>query len=79
MIALLTTVDAVKMTAAEAALSGSGVAATVFDRAAGALWTSIIPMRLMVEEDDVARARMAMREAGFVPASDGDWDLAASG
>jgi hypothetical protein len=75
MIALLTTTDAVKLSAAEAALAGEGVASLVFDRAAGALWRAVIPMRLMVDDADLARARRALFDAGFAPAGDGDWDL----
>lgn len=76
MIAFLTTTDPVKLSAAEALLSAAGVAATVFDRAAGTLWTSIIPMRLMIDGEDAGAARLAMAAAGWVRAGDGDWDLA---
>ncbi len=76
MIAFLTTTDPVKLSAAEALLSAAGVAATVFDRAAGTLWTSIIPMRLMIDSADAGAARFAMAAAGWVRAGDGEWDLA---
>ncbi len=75
MIALLTTTDAIKLGAAQAALAGAGVASEVFDGAAGALWRAVIPMRLMIADDDQARARRALFDAGFAEASDGDWDL----
>lgn len=75
MIAVLTTTDAVKLSAARAVLADAGVAGEVFDTAAGGLWTAIIPMRLMVDDEDLAQARRALREAGFVEAADGDWDL----
>ena len=75
MIALLTTTDPVKLSAARALLAGMGIDAQVFDGAAGSLWTAIIPMRLMVGEADLTRARWAMRSAGFVEAKDGEWDL----
>jgi hypothetical protein len=76
MIAILTTTDAIKLTAAQASLAGAAVDSVVFDAAVGGLWRAIIPMRLMVEADDAARARWALRAAGFVEAADGDWDLA---
>ena len=77
MITILTTVDAVKLTAVLSVLADAGVAAEVFDSAAGGLWRSIIPMRLMIDDADDAPARRALREAGFIEAGDGDWDLRA--
>jgi hypothetical protein len=74
-IAILTTTDPVKLSAAQALLAGEHVGSEVFDTAAGGLWTSIIPMRLMVDDADAARARSALRAAGFIEAADGDWDL----
>ena len=76
MIALLTTIDRVKLSAIGSLLVGAGIDHQVFDGAAGSLWTAIIPMRLMVGEDDLTGARYALRTAGFVAAGDGDWDLA---
>ena len=75
MIAILTTTDAVKLSAARALLAGENVASEVFDTAAGGLWTAIIPQRLMIDEADAARARSALRAGGFTEAADGDWDL----
>ena len=77
MIVILTTTDALKLTAVLSLLAEAGVPAEVFDSAAGGLWRSIIPMRLMIDEADDAPARRALREAGFVEAGDGDWDLTA--
>ena len=77
MIVILTTTDAVKLSAVQAVLADAGVAAEVFDSAAGGLWRAIIPMRLMIDDADEASARRALREAGFVEAGDGDWDLRA--
>ncbi len=74
MIALLTTTDPVKLSAAQAILLGAEIESAVFDRAAGTLWTSIIPQRLMVAAEDVPKARRALAEARWVAASDGDWD-----
>jgi hypothetical protein len=75
MIALLTTTDQVKLGAVRSLLAGEGVAFEVFDQAAGALWRAVIPLRLMVADDDAANARRILRQAGFVEAADGDWDL----
>jgi len=78
MIAILTTTDPVKLTAVQALLAGADVESRVFDTAAGGLWRAIIPMRLMIDEQDASRARWALRAAGFVEAADGDWDLVSS-
>jgi hypothetical protein len=75
MLVILTTTDAIKLTAVQAVLEGAGVAAEVFDSAAGGLWRSIIPQRLMIDDADDSPARRALREAGFIEAGDGDWDL----
>ncbi len=75
MIALMTTTDAVKLSAVQALLGGEGIAAEVFDAAAGALWRAVIPMRVMIADDDLPRARRALVQAGFREAGDGDWDL----
>jgi len=74
-IALLTTTDAVKLGAARALLSAHGVESEIFDAAAGALWSAIIPQRLMIAERDRVTARRALRSGGFEEAGDGDWDL----
>ena len=79
MIALLTTTDPVKLSAVQALLAAEGLESAVFDSAAGGLWRSIIPFRLMVDEAELSRARRTLRTAGFVQAADGDWDLPASG
>ena len=75
MIPFLTTTDAVKLSAAEALLRNAGIDSAVFDRAAGALWTAIIPMRLMIEDGTLASARQAMCAAAWKSAADGDWDF----
>ena len=76
MIAILTTTDAVKFSAVAALLGDSGVACEAFDTGAGGIYPSIIPRRLMVADEDADTARRLLREAGFVEAADGDWDLA---
>jgi hypothetical protein len=75
MIALVTTIDEVKLGAIGALLAGEGIEAEVFDTAAGSLWRAVIPMRLMVAEADADAARRILRQAGFAEAGDGDWDL----
>jgi hypothetical protein len=71
---LARTVDQVKLSALRAALEAGGVKAEVFDAAAGALWQRAIPLRLMVADEDLARARRLLSEAGFHHAQDNDWD-----
>ena len=75
MIALVTTIDSVKLGAVRSLLAGEGIETEVFDVAAGALWRAVIPMRLMVGESDADAARRILRQAGFIEAADGDWDL----
>lgn len=75
MIVLLSTTDPVKLSAVQALLQGAGVGSTVFDRAAGILWTSIIPQRLVIATRDEARARRVLTEARWVAAGDGEWDF----
>ena len=65
---LARTADQVKLTAL------CGVKAEVFDAAAGALWRQVIPVRLMVADDDLQRARIVLGQAGFHRAGDNDWD-----
>ena len=75
MFPLLATADRVKLSAIEALLREAAVDCEVFDAAASALWTGIIPSRLMIADDDGPRARRLLRGAGWVEAGDGEWDL----
>ena len=75
MMTLLSTTDALKVTAVDAILRGAGIECEVFDGAAGSLWSAIIPIRVMVDDTDHSRACRALRDAGFVQAGDGEWDL----
>ncbi len=75
MIALLTTTDPVKLSAIQAILLGADIQSLVFDHAAGTLWTSIIPMRLMIATEDGPGARRALSYSGWVAAGDGEWDF----
>jgi hypothetical protein len=74
-LAVMTTTDAIKLSAVQALLTSEAVACEVFDAQAGGLWRSIIPQRLMVDDEDLDRAKRVLRAAGFVEAADGDWDL----
>lgn len=77
MIAFLTTTDPVKLSAVQAVLVQAGLSPRVFDRAMSGLYgRALVPLRLMLEENQVPAARLAMRGAGFSEAADGDWDLA---
>ncbi len=78
MLAVITTTDAIKLSAIQALLVSEDVACEVFDAQAGGLWRSIIPQRLMVDNEDLDRAKRVLRAAGFVEAADGDWDLKVS-
>ncbi len=71
----MSTTDIIKLSAIRSLLEQAGVECETFDTAAGALWQAIIPLRLMVSEADAVEARRILRAAGFVEASDGDWDL----
>ncbi|HEY5107547.1 MAG TPA: DUF2007 domain-containing protein [Caulobacteraceae bacterium] len=75
MIELLRTTDPVKRSAVRALLAAADVVSFEFDAAAGSMWQAAIPVRLMVDDHDLARARTAMRQAGFRACEDGDWDL----
>jgi hypothetical protein len=77
MIALLTTIDRIKLSAVRSILAGEGIDSELFDTASGALFQALIPVRLMVADDDRVTARRILRMAGFIEAADGDWDLAA--
>jgi hypothetical protein len=71
---LARTTDQVKLGALRAALAAAGIESQIFDTAAGALWRQVIPFRLMVANDDLARARRVLADAGFRHAADNDWD-----
>ena len=75
MIALLRTTDPIKLSSVRALLTGAGVETLTFDAAAGGLWPTVIPVRLMIAAADADTARRLLREAGFAEAKDGDWDL----
>ncbi len=75
MVELLRTTDPIKRSALRAVLAQADVVSFEFDAAVGSMWQAAIPVRLMVGDRDAARARMALRQAGFRACGDGDWDL----
>ncbi len=66
---LLTTNDAVLISYASALLEGEGIPYAVFDANMSIVEGSIgvLPRRLMVEPDWLARAQKLMEEAGVTP------------
>jgi hypothetical protein len=76
-IAIATTADVIKLAALRSVLIDAGISSEVFDTAAGSMWGSAIPQRLMIDDADRLSARQALQSAGFVSAADGDWDLSA--
>ena len=74
MIELLRTTAAIKRSAVCALLADDDIACVEFDAAAASMWQSAIPVRLMVSNDDLARARRSLWQAGFRESDDGDWD-----
>lgn len=79
MIVLLITTDPIKLSAVQAVLGAADVESAVFDRAAGTLWTSIIPLRLMIAAEDEVTARRVLTREGWSAASDGEWDYVEEG
>ena len=64
---LLRTSDLVFVSFVEAILAGDGIDAIVLDQHIGAAHTNIdaFPRRIMVDTDDVLRARRLMVDAGY--------------
>jgi hypothetical protein len=60
---LLSTSDAVRLSFLRAVLADAGIRTVVLDAGAGSLWGSAVAPRLMVDEDDLARARRLVDEA----------------
>ncbi len=69
MIELLRTNDLVLISKVEAILADSGIAVFLADRHMSALEGSLsfLPRRVLVAEDEAARARMVLLEAGLGP------------
>ena len=57
--------DPVRLSALRAALSDAGVESFVLDGQASGLFNGVIPVRLMVIDDDAELARHVLAEAGF--------------
>jgi hypothetical protein len=64
MIELAKTFDPVRLSFMRAVLEDEGIAVTVLDAGAGAIWPGAIPTRLMVAREDHWRARCALAAAG---------------
>jgi hypothetical protein len=64
---IVRTNDAVLITAIEALLKGAGIQHTVLDRHMSVLEGSLgmLPRRILVEDDQVARARRLLSDAGL--------------
>ncbi len=64
---IIRTHDPVLVSAVEALLEGEGITVFVADRHVSALEARIaaFPLRILVPEEDVARARRAVRDAGW--------------
>ncbi|HZM07845.1 MAG TPA: DUF2007 domain-containing protein [Methylocella sp.] len=69
MIELLRTNDLVLISKVEAILADSGIAVFLADRHMSALEGSLsfLPRRVLVAEDEAARARMVLQDAGLGP------------
>jgi hypothetical protein len=65
MIQLTKTFDPVKLSYLRSLLSDEGIDFVVLDTGAGGIWPSAIPARLMVDQKDAYRARLAMAAAGI--------------
>jgi hypothetical protein len=69
MIELLRTNDLVLISRVETILADSGIAVFLADRHMSALEGSLsfLPRRILVDEDEAARARTALQDAGLGP------------
>ena len=63
---LLRSADVVRLSYIEALLAGAGIETLVLDRNMNATWGPAFPPRLMVEDEDFARARRLLIEAGEI-------------
>ena len=60
---LLSTSDLVRLSYLRAVLADAGIETVVLDAGASSLWGAAISPRLMVDEDDLTRARRVIVEA----------------
>jgi hypothetical protein len=74
MIELIRTNDLVLISAVEAMLAAQGIEVFVADQFASAVEGSLgfLPRRVLVQEDEAARARRLLREAGLAQELSGD-------
>lgn len=61
---LLRTSDLVHLSWAQAVLAEAGIAFVMLDESASGVVTGAIPRRLMVRDDELARARHVLEQAG---------------
>jgi hypothetical protein len=65
MVELERTTDPIRLSVMRSVLTDADIDHYVFDTGAGALLQGVIPVRLMVREEDVELARRAISEAGL--------------
>jgi hypothetical protein len=65
MIELERTTDPIRLSVMRSVLTDADIEHFIFDASAGALLQGVIPVRLMVREEDVELARRALGEAGL--------------
>jgi hypothetical protein len=63
MVELIKTTNPVRLSFLQAVLKDAGVATFVADVGAASLWGTAIPVRLMVDEADLAQARRLIADA----------------
>ena len=63
MVELTKTTNPVRLSFLQAVLADAGIESFVADEGAASLWGSAIPVRLMVDEMDLPRARRVIAEA----------------
>jgi len=65
MVEIERTLDVVRLSVLRSVLTDAGIAHFVFDSGAGGLWQGAIPSRLMVNDNDLELARLAISQAGL--------------
>ncbi len=63
MVELTTSTNPVRLSFLQAVLADAGIESVLADTGAATLWGPTIPVRLMVDDADLARARRLMAEA----------------
>jgi hypothetical protein len=65
MVELERTLDPVRLSVLRSVLADADIGCFVFDQGAGALWNGVIPLRVMVADEDLEMARFVMEQAGL--------------